>query len=285
MRARRVRAALAPAVTRRRRSTPDRHAAGAARDGSPPNGSSSADDERRFRDHRRPGGDRPGAAGRAARDPGAGRRVVEDEVHHVEVCARVLETLDAEGHPAASPRARRSTPGVRRRAGVRAAPARWSPSSRVGKPLSAACFAAARSLAREPLLAWGYTELLHDETRHATSAPRPPPGSSATGRPPPAGAVARLRRRDGGAGTPPRRPPPARRQRQRAAGPTAPPKPSASCAPRSTATPWSAPSPAGSSPTCKPCRILPQPHPRRVRRWSTARPSRAPSRSTRRRGG
>ena len=38
----------------------------------------------------------------------------------------------------------------------------------LGKPVTAASFAAARALVREPLFAWAYTELLHDETRHAT---------------------------------------------------------------------------------------------------------------------
>ena len=38
----------------------------------------------------------------------------------------------------------------------------------LGKPASAAAFAAARALSREPLFAWAYTELLHDEARHAT---------------------------------------------------------------------------------------------------------------------
>ena len=38
----------------------------------------------------------------------------------------------------------------------------------LGKPPSAAAFAAARALSREPLFAWAYTELLHDEARHAT---------------------------------------------------------------------------------------------------------------------
>ena len=38
----------------------------------------------------------------------------------------------------------------------------------LGKPPSAAAFAAARAVSREPLFAWAYTELLHDEARHAT---------------------------------------------------------------------------------------------------------------------
>ena len=38
----------------------------------------------------------------------------------------------------------------------------------IGKPVTAGAFAAARALVREPLFGWAYTELLHDETRHAT---------------------------------------------------------------------------------------------------------------------
>ena len=38
----------------------------------------------------------------------------------------------------------------------------------LAKPPSAAAFAAARAVSREPLFAWAYTELLHDEARHAT---------------------------------------------------------------------------------------------------------------------
>ena len=38
----------------------------------------------------------------------------------------------------------------------------------LGKPSSAAAFAAARAISREPLFAWAYTELLHSEARHAT---------------------------------------------------------------------------------------------------------------------
>ena len=42
----------------------------------------------------------------------------------------------------------------------------------LGKPVTASAFAAARALVREPLFAWAYTELLHDETRHATFGAR-----------------------------------------------------------------------------------------------------------------
>jgi hypothetical protein len=71
-------------------------------------------------------------------------RVVQDEIHHLEVCARdetvLARTLVTE--------------------------------FAIGKPIAASAFAAARALVREPLFAWAYTELLHDETRHATFGAR-----------------------------------------------------------------------------------------------------------------
>lgn len=91
-------------------------------------------------------------------------RVIEDEVRHVEVCARVLETLGAKVIPPV-PESTRSTLGHGEALESRCARALIAGFA-VGDPLSAACFAAARSLAREPLLAWGYTELLRDEARH-----------------------------------------------------------------------------------------------------------------------
>ena len=96
-------------------------------------------------------------------------RVVQDEIHHLEVCARVLEELD---------------PGARVSGrfecaiGTRPAPdetvlARTLVTEfAIGKPVTAAAFAAARALVREPLFGWAYTELLHDETRHATFGAR-----------------------------------------------------------------------------------------------------------------
>ncbi len=38
----------------------------------------------------------------------------------------------------------------------------------IAKPSSAAALADARAACREPLIAWGYSELLRDEARHAT---------------------------------------------------------------------------------------------------------------------
>ena len=95
---------------------------------------------------------------------GLAARVIEDEVRHVEVCARVLETIGARVIPPL-PESTRSTLGYGEALESRCARALIAGFA-VGDPLSAACFAAARSLAREPLLAWGYTELLRDEARH-----------------------------------------------------------------------------------------------------------------------
>ena len=96
-------------------------------------------------------------------------RVVQDEIHHLEVCARVLEELD---------------PGARVSARVECAlSARPLPDETavartlvcefaLGKPMMAAALAAARAVVREPLFGWAYGELLHDETRHATFGAR-----------------------------------------------------------------------------------------------------------------
>jgi len=114
------------------------------------------------------------AADLAALDAPAGilamaGRVVQDEIHHLEVCARVLEELD---------------PGARVSARVECAlSARPLPDETalartlvcefaLGKPVVAAAFGAARARVREPLFGWAYTELLHDETRHATFGAR-----------------------------------------------------------------------------------------------------------------
>jgi hypothetical protein len=98
-----------------------------------------------------------------------GGRVVQDEIHHLEVCARVLEELE---------------PGARVSGrfecalGPRGAPdetvlARTLVTEfALGKPVAAASFATARAAVREPLFAWAYAELLHDETRHATFGAR-----------------------------------------------------------------------------------------------------------------
>jgi hypothetical protein len=95
---------------------------------------------------------------------GLAARIIEDEVRHVEVCARLLDTLGA-SVVAPVPESTRSTLGFGEALECRCARALIAGFA-VGDPLSATCFAAARSLAREPLLAWGYTELLRDEARH-----------------------------------------------------------------------------------------------------------------------
>jgi len=101
--------------------------------------------------------------------------VIQEEIHHMEVCARVIEELDPQlsndlvdvesvRGEIGLPRASISSENTLARTLV----ADYA----LGKPVSAAAFAAARALIREPLLAWAYTELLHDETRHATFGAR-----------------------------------------------------------------------------------------------------------------
>jgi hypothetical protein len=93
--------------------------------------------------------------------------VVQDEVHHVDVCERVLEELTP-GQPPA--------PQIELALGLRHRPLlgeaelarRLVTELALGKPVAAASLAAARACVREPLFAWAYAELLHDETRHAT---------------------------------------------------------------------------------------------------------------------
>lgn len=91
-------------------------------------------------------------------------RVIEDNVRHIEVCGRILATLGAEPMTP-PPETTRSTLGRGEAIDARCARALLT-SFTVAEPLAAACFAASRSLAREPLLAWGYTELMRDEARH-----------------------------------------------------------------------------------------------------------------------
>jgi hypothetical protein len=94
--------------------------------------------------------------------------VVQEKVRHLEVCGRVLEQLGAGGFR--RPRAfelaiGQPRPSLTTETGL----ARTLVFDfALGKPLAAASFAAARAVVREPLIAWAYTELLHDETRHAT---------------------------------------------------------------------------------------------------------------------
>ena len=90
--------------------------------------------------------------------------VVQDEVHHLEVCARVLEELQPDARPVPP-----IEMAIHATADGEAALARRLVADfALGKPVAAAAFAAARALVREPLFAWAYTELLHDEARHAT---------------------------------------------------------------------------------------------------------------------
>jgi hypothetical protein len=97
-------------------------------------------------------------------------RVVQDEIHHLEVCARVLEEVD----PAARVSARiECALGATRPSPDETVLARTLVTEfALGKPVVASAFAAARAIVREPLLGWAYGELLHDETRHATFGAR-----------------------------------------------------------------------------------------------------------------
>ena len=115
-----------------------------------------------------------------------GARVIADEIRHVEVCLRVLGSLGADGagHDRNGARendrdeegvsddddgtaaalggtAASASDALERRA-ARVLVARFA----VGESLSAACLASARAKAREPIIAWGFTELLRDEARH-----------------------------------------------------------------------------------------------------------------------
>lgn len=91
-------------------------------------------------------------------------RVIEDRVRHVEVCGRLLDALGVVAHSPA-PETTRSTLGRGEPMDGRCARALITGFT-VAEPLAAAGFAAARSLAREPLVAWGFTELLRDQARH-----------------------------------------------------------------------------------------------------------------------
>jgi hypothetical protein len=108
---------------------------------------------------------------------GMAARVIEDEIRHVEVCTRVLDNLGA-NTSVTPPQGTRITLGyagagedddddVESRV-ARALIARFA----VGQSLSAACFATARANAREPMIAWAYTELLRDEARHGAFGAR-----------------------------------------------------------------------------------------------------------------
>jgi len=114
---------------------------------------------------------------------GMAARVIEDEVRHVEVCMRVLGALGANttATPAQGTRISAEAEGALpddddsgdqgRAIEVRLARALIARFA-VGQSLSAACFATARATAREPLIAWAYTELLRDEARHGAFGAR-----------------------------------------------------------------------------------------------------------------
>ncbi len=92
--------------------------------------------------------------------------VVQDEIHHLEVCERVLDQLDPS--TSATARLELAVAPTRPAADEAELARRLVTAFALGKPVTAAAFATARAQVREPLFAWAYTELLHDETRHAT---------------------------------------------------------------------------------------------------------------------
>jgi hypothetical protein len=100
----------------------------------------------------------------------AAARLIADEVHHLDVCASVLDELDPSGRRnairSATSRGLDLTP--RAPVGESALACTLVADYALGKPASAAAFAAARAVSREPLFAWAYSELLRDEARHAT---------------------------------------------------------------------------------------------------------------------
>jgi hypothetical protein len=107
--------------------------------------------------------------------------VLQEEIHHLEVCARVIEEIEppaptSAGHPDPTDGLYDADSDLRLpRASIsseRSLARTLIVDYALGKPVSAAAFAAARAIIREPLLAWAYTELLHDESRHATFGAR-----------------------------------------------------------------------------------------------------------------
>jgi hypothetical protein len=100
----------------------------------------------------------------------AAARLIADEVRHLDVCAAVAETIDpsipVRNRPMATARRLDLVPrAVTGEAGVvRTLLADYA----ITKPASAAALADARAACREPLIAWGYGEMLRDEARHAT---------------------------------------------------------------------------------------------------------------------
>jgi hypothetical protein len=94
--------------------------------------------------------------------------VVQEKVRHLEVCGRVLVELGSRSTAATRP-LELAVGLPRASVATELSLARTLVSDfALGKPLTAASFASARAIVREPLIAWAYTQLLHDETRHAT---------------------------------------------------------------------------------------------------------------------
>jgi hypothetical protein len=99
----------------------------------------------------------------------AAARVIADEVRHLDVCAAVADRVDprlplrnappAGRHLNLTPRPTIGEAGVARTLLTDYA---------IAKPSWAAALADAHAACREPLIAWGYSELLRDEARHAT---------------------------------------------------------------------------------------------------------------------
>jgi hypothetical protein len=99
----------------------------------------------------------------------AAARVIADEVHHLDVCACVLDELDPSRRNAVrGGTSRRLDLTPRAPVGESALACTLVADYALGKPVSAAAFAAARAVSREPLFAWAYSEMLRDEARHAT---------------------------------------------------------------------------------------------------------------------
>jgi hypothetical protein len=95
---------------------------------------------------------------------GEAARVIEDEVRHVEVCRRVLDLIGAEPAEVA-PTERRRASGDSPSLETKCANALFAGFA-VGEAMSAACFSACRSVAKDTLIRWALTELLRDEARH-----------------------------------------------------------------------------------------------------------------------
>lgn len=100
----------------------------------------------------------------------AAARLIADEVRHLDVCAAVAEGVE----PAVPVRnrpmlaSRRLDLIPRRPAGEEGVARTLLADYAIAKPSAAAALADARAICREPLVAWGYAELLRDEARHAT---------------------------------------------------------------------------------------------------------------------